>query len=98
MITQQQFYVYYTDYTLIIDGMNEKLSEAKRKNPEKDFKSQEEIIKTVKFLRQLFHTMYHDQQSIENQSGKIIHERHSLITKCSRLEKELETLKSNIDL
>lgn len=98
MITQAQFYVYYTDYTLIIDSMNEKLMEAKKRNPNANYSFQEKTIKTLEFLRLLFHQMYHDQQSIENDSGKIIQERHNLIEKCARLEKEINNLKENLSL
>lgn len=87
MITNQQFYVYYTDFTILIDKMSDSF-----------YTITKEDIKKLRFLREVFHMMYHIQQTMDNGAGKVIEERHNLITKCLRLEKENEKLKNNINL
>jgi len=98
MITQQEFYVYFTDYTKLIDSMALKLTEAKRKFPNNDFTESEKAINSLRFLRELFHNMYHDQQTIENDSGRVIMERHRLMDKIIKLEQENTNLKKDIIL
>ena len=98
MITNDQFYVYYTDYTVLIDEMNSKLWEAQKRNPLADYRISEKNINNLMFLRELFHVMYHDQQTIENDSGKVMIERNKLINRIHRLEKENENLKKDIIL
>jgi hypothetical protein len=97
-LTERQFRVLYTDYDSIIDGMREKLLEAHRLNPKKDFSDRYATIEKLITLRELFHQIYQYQITLDNNSAKVMTERENFIRRIAKLEKELEALKQNITL
>jgi hypothetical protein len=98
MLTERQFYDYYTDFDILITGMNERLLEAQKKNPEMDVERALSKINMLRRLQNVFHKMYHENMTIDNGAGKVLIERDKLLRRISQLEKENEELKQNIRL
>jgi hypothetical protein len=97
MLTNAEFYANYADYDNLIIGMEEKLLDAKKRNPSQDFSEAEKKINTLHRLKDLYHLMYHCQQTIDNESGKVMSERKKLLDKIGALERENLALKENIE-
>lgn len=97
-MTNKEFYQYYTDFDIIIDGMRLKLLEAMKKNPGGDYSQPNYTIEKLERLKLVYHTMYHQQQTVDNESGKVMQERHRLISQIAKLERENENLKKDIIL
>lgn len=98
MLTNAEFYVNYADYGILISKMLEKVTEARKRDKNRDFSEQYESIETLQRLQNLFHLMYHAQQTIENESGKVMMERKRLLDKIASLQKENESLKNEIQI
>ncbi len=98
MMSNKQFYEYYTDFDTIIDGMRVKLLDAMKRNPKGDYSQPNYTMEKLQRLQIVFHSMYHDQQTIDNDSGKIMMERDKFIKRISKLETEISTIKSNLNL
>lgn len=98
MLTQKQFYSYYTDYDVIITSMNEKLMKAQKNNPTMDFSSQLDTICKLRGLQTVFHGIHNELVTKENESGRVMSERENLLRRIQQLEKENEELKENIRL
>ena len=97
-LSNNQFYVYYSDYEHLINEMEGKILQALEKSPNRDFSEAWEKVDTLKHLQLVYHNMYHFQQSIDNESGKIMKERDFLLKKLIRLEEENNQLKQNLNL
>lgn len=98
MLTNAEFYANYADYSNLIDNMRNKLLRAIGANGNKDYSEQWKTIETLERLQTLYHQMYHDQQTIDNQSSKIMLERKKMADKILSLENQLNELKKNITL
>jgi predicted nuclease with TOPRIM domain len=98
MLRDTEFYANYTDFTLLIDNMREKLLKAIGTNGNKDYSEQWKMIESLERLQNLYHLMYHSQQQIEIESGKVLLERKKMMDKIYRLENELTELKKNIKI
>ena len=96
MLSNAEFYVNYNDYSVMIDSMREKLLEAIKRDKNRDYSKQWETIETLQRLQALFHLMYHNQQTIENDSGKVMIERKKLLDKNGALERENANLKQEL--
>jgi len=96
LIPEPKFYRVYTDYSLLIEGMSEKVIAYKTKNPTADITSQLETIDKIRELQQIFHNLYQLLLNLENQQGRWMGERHRLLMRISQLEKENTNLKNNI--
>ena len=95
-MTTVEFYEFYTDYDVLIDGMREKLLEAMKRSPKADFSDAHLKIEKLERLKLLFHTMYHEQLSTDNDSGKIMADRTKLLNRIQYVEKENAELKLQI--
>lgn len=98
MITERDFYDYYTDYDVLITSMNEKLLEAQKKNPYLDMDKPLQKINMLRRLQNVFHKMYHEVRIIDTREGNVLFERDKLLKRISQLEKENKELKENIRL
>ena len=96
MLTNAEFYVNYADYSNLIDNMREKLLKAIGTNGNKDYSEQWKMIETLERLQNLYHLMYHSQQQIEVESGKVLVERKKLMDKILSLQRENDNLKGQI--
>jgi hypothetical protein len=76
--------------------MREKLYKAIGTNGKRDYSEQWKMIETLERLQNLYHLMYHSQQQIEVESGKVLVERKKLMDKILSLQRENDNLKGQI--
>lgn len=97
-LTYGQFYAFYAHYELISSEMELSIHEAFLINPERCFDVERKTIETIKMLKDVYHAMYHHQQTLDNQSGKVMKERDFLLKKIIKLEQENKNLKESLSL
>ena len=97
-MTEAQFLNIYLKYNELIDRFSCKLAEYKSKNPKADISEQVKIIDSLIFLRSKFHQQYHLSLILDGHNGKWVGERARLMDRILSLEKELITIKTNINL
>ena len=97
-LKESEFYAFYGTYEYLITEMDIKLLDAKFKLPNGNFLDAEHKIKSLEKLRDLFHSMYHEQIKNQNNDGKVLFERAKLLKYISKLEMENKNLKENIKL
>ncbi|MEO6901590.1 MAG: hypothetical protein ABI241_00725 [Bacteroidia bacterium] len=102
MISNDQFYYVYTDISNMVSNFQEKLANARLKNKlakvTVNYDEQDLIITRLQGVQTSFHQMYQDMMEKDSDSGKIMKERENYIYKINKLEKELATLKENVNL
>lgn len=98
MITNNEFYENYTAFSIYIDRMRDKLLKAIGGDKKRDFSEQWDIIEKLERLQHSYHAMFHYTQIVDNQSGKLLMGQKQLLDKNLRLEKENESLKTNLTL
>ena len=98
MINEQQFYYLHNNFNEIITGMNLKLHSFKEKNPSFDITESLDTINKLRNLQDSHHQLYHYGLVVGNREGKHMEERNRFIGRISQLEKEIETIKNNINL
>lgn len=98
MMTNDDFYGLYAKYDRIVIRMEEKLLEARKRDLNKDFSEQQEVIDTLIHLREKFHQLYHLNLILAKNPIEEMIAQKKLLSRISRLEKENETLKQNITI
>jgi predicted nuclease with TOPRIM domain len=96
MLKDYEFHANYADFSNLIDNMRDKLYNAMGKDGKRDYSEQWKMIETLERLQNLYHLMYHSQQQIEVESGKVLVERKKLMDKILSLQRENDNLKGQI--
>jgi hypothetical protein len=98
MLSEQQFYAIYGDYSVLIEKLSSKVVEFQKRNKNTNVDEQLKMIETLQFLQDMFHKLYHTLQLIDGKQGDMYAERKRLMDKINRLEKENSDLKENIQI
>ena len=98
MLSEQQFYAIYGDYSVLIEKLSSKVVEFQKRNKNINVDEQLKMIETLQFLQDMFHKLYHTLQLIDGKQGDMYAERKRLMDKINRLEKENSDLKENIQI
>jgi len=96
MLSEQQFYYIYADYSKLIERLLNSLNEYQKRNPLIDVTEQLEVIRNVQYLQDMFHKLYHTILVIDGKYGEMFAERKRLLDKLVSLQKENDQLKTNI--
>jgi len=90
MINEDQFYEIYRLYEEVITGMNIKLMNFKKKNPELDITESLDTINTLRALQNYWHQLYHHNISLKSTHGRWYNERSELSSAWAQKELSLE--------
>ena len=96
MLSEQQFYFIYADYSKLIERLLNRLNEYQKRQPLADVTEQLEVIRNVQYLQDCFHKLYHTILIVDNKQGEMFAERKRLLDKIVSLQSENEQLKNNI--
>jgi hypothetical protein len=93
-----EFYRVYATFDKIIIRHEQKLLQARKKDFNKDFSEQQEVIDTLIYLRGCIHRLYDENLKLKNGQIEVVIEREKLLNRILRLEAENKTLKQNIEI
>lgn len=96
MLSEQQFYFIYADYSKLIERLLNRLNEYQKRQPLADVTEQLEFIREIQYLQDAFHKLYHTILLLDGKQGEMFAERKRLLNKIVSLENENEILKQNI--
>ena len=97
-MTNDEFYGVYATFDKIIIRHEEKLLEAIKRDKNRDFSEQQEVIDTLLYLRGCIHRLYDESLKLKNGQIEVVIEREKLLNRILRLESENKTLKQNIEI
>lgn len=97
-MTDQEFYSIYAVYDRTIQRLESKLFDYKLKNIHANIDEQQEVIDNLISLRQAFHKLRHTNLMLSRGQMDVVIEREKLLNTITRLQKENENLKNNLNL